>query len=336
MNKIKLISEACTMIMNEIFFVEKYFNIIFKINIKTKEINICGMIPEEDIWKERTIGDICTWGDKLIFAPSNANKIWIVDKQFCNWESIELDDENEQYKFYICATWENKLFLINYCYSELLCYDLITKEKMNVEWKCEKANAGKFSSYNIENNKIYFTSDNTSNIFVLDMKERSIETIVVNTNIRGFHGISVDQSGFWLISSISGELIYSTFDGEIVKYITLGNIQALGLINCNDKIYVYGYGDGGSAIWNKLSNSKEIIKNKYSLVKRINRDISICESEEGELSVFDSNINNIFKIELLVDDNIMQKYYFQGVREPQSHIFNEGRDLSLKSFLNII
>ena len=71
----KVFFEDCVRIDNNLYFICRDFNVVFKLNIETGRMESVSSMPEESPYEWRLGAKIIHWNGSLFFAPMRAKKI---------------------------------------------------------------------------------------------------------------------------------------------------------------------------------------------------------------------------------------------------------------------
>ena len=114
----------------ELWFTEYEYNALFKMNLKSRDVELAGIIPNEEFMRGRLYSSIAYCDEKLYFAPFSAQEIAEYDLKKKKFRKIPLPIpkhgeslfwKNE--KFFRTVAWREKVYFIPWRYPGMLCYD---------------------------------------------------------------------------------------------------------------------------------------------------------------------------------------------------------------------
>ncbi len=320
-NKIILCAEDCVKVANKIYFISKDINIVFEIDLLTREINIVDSIPEESILSKRLGAKILCWRDELIFAPMTAKKIWRYSLKTKIWKGYEresLRDGNTGNEMFDAVLYGDNAFIIGSNYPAIMCINLLTEEVEYIKEPYDILTEKRKSledcyfrtSYVHIDDAIYLATCLDNKVLRLNLNTKSYEWISVGAEGNRYSGITWDGKDFWLSPRMNTSLV--RWDGkECVTEYKLPDkfcekrLYFLGIVSKDKSMILPAFYTGNSLIMNKDDKVFEELDVAYYFYKNYD-DISISLTSKGELIITEDNeIRNIY---LEFDRKILSDY----------------------------
>lgn len=187
-----------------LYFFDKTYNVLGKKNLENNEVTILGSIPDELFNFSYLVGKLVYWDESVILIPLRAKKMWIFHENSYSWTSIDLDNQNSNYKFSDVWVENNKLILFGFNDDmRILCFDLITKSYSVIFSDVESAWG---RSIGITDNALYVVSKKRKMILEIKRSDFSWKIIETALGNREYVGIAWDGKTFWLAPNGGGFL----------------------------------------------------------------------------------------------------------------------------------
>ncbi|MCM1246715.1 MAG: hypothetical protein NC293_13840 [Roseburia sp.] len=300
-NKIDLFISRCTYWEGKLYCLARDFNLAFSVDSQTGVVELLDVVPEGDILTPYLCGDMNAWGDKLIFTPNRAKKIWLYDLSSKHWDGLTVNKYEHWgpggiYQTYV---YENKLFLIGGSYPAIICLDLKNNSCDYIEEPYEEIMAREpeidhhfFRLHGVRiENTLYLASCLDNFVLKFDMETRKHQWIKVGEEGQQYVGIAWDGSHFWL----------SPFrNTDFIKWDGNENIKTLSIshnLEQEPNMYLWGARyDGSQIIFPCVSHPKSIridttndtlqfYDEQYSLFKRFDNGVVVNQTINGDLTI---------------------------------------------------
>lgn len=334
----KLLSEDCIQIKNDMFFFAKNCNIFFSLNICNGQIRLLDSVKEEHISEERLFSKILQWNKNLIFIPMNAKKIWILDKETFIWKSIRLE-EYEEYnsKFYQGYIKNEYLYMIGCSVPAIVKVNLNTYEYKSILFPLREKREYYFRSDYIEvDNKLLLASYFDNSIMYFDLVDETIEFKEIGHENNMYSGICYDGQNYWLSPRYNTAIIkWDGYDNTIeYNYIAENKKKCAynGIFYYKKNVCLLAR-MGSTYIINSIDGSY-IEKNcNYIFAKKINGNLVVLDSN-GELTVESGNQTK--KYELNYDLEAIKQFLKENNNYVNSKILKETNVFDLEMYLHNI
>lgn len=288
---------------HEIYAVGRELNVMFRLDLRTNEVETITDMPEEEKLAGRLYNGVCLDKDILALVPYYARKFWYYRLKEKKWYSMDISayvDPDQARKFVGGYIFEGTVYLFGYYYKNILLIDLkfgqireLFEEKdRHLFWEQTPV---------VHNGKLFVADLFRSEMIGIDLYDignyeifemENIETSTQNGN----GGITFDGEYFYIVKH-HGNLLYKWKPFEKAYPIEVDSIydtdepffngieahgRFLFLYSPKGKSYVYG-----------LDGMKPYIaENKAFYAKRIPLS-ELAVGEKGAVAVFDNEMKEV-------------------------------------------
>lgn len=300
---LNLEAEDCVLVDNTLIFIAKNINIVFSFDINTGEIRVLDSIPEENIFAERLGAKIVYWKNELIFAPMEAEKIWIYDLEKHEWRGIfrkHMGYGSHVSEMFQAVLNGDKLIIIGSNYPAIISLNLQTEEVDYIEQPYARLREKQKQlgdcyfrcDYVRKNEYLYLASCLENLVLKFNMETYQYEWIEVGNATNRYVGITWDGENFWLAPRTNGTIVKWNEECS-EEYVLPQEFQ-------KDKIYFAGavYNDGNVIFPGRFEpytitlstinpNIMEVTQEQYLFYKRIEGDLLVSQKTDGEIQIQD-------------------------------------------------
>lgn len=297
-----LCAENCLIYEDKAVFVAKQLNMIYMLDLTTREVKIVGSIPGEDFFGERLIGDIKYWNNQVIFVPLNAKKIWIYCLECSEWQGVTFEQNLSpdcNYKFMGSYLYEDQLYMFGFGYPGIGILNLndhsikFIDVTVGENEQLKTASDGCFwgMNYVIKDSKIYLASLRSNMVMKFNVETLKKEWISVGSSSNRYIGMDWDGQYFWLAPRTNGNIV--KWDGEnFVEEFPLPNgygnnrYYFHGVCADDTKITLHSFAGKTLEVFSKETCKMKVLEEKILLHKKINdmKTIKICD---GVFEIYD-------------------------------------------------
>lgn len=336
----KLDTESVLFIGDSIIAVAREINLIYKVNIKTRELKIVGTIPEESKYTDRLCSKVIAYKDRYIFIPLNAKKIWFCDKEFQEWEGISMpksEYENLSLKFSNAFIYKEVLIMIGHFFPGIMYINLLDnstrallepyKELMRYQEKIKDC----FTMFRYQriDNLLYIVSSVSNHVIKWDLDKDSYESFCVGSEENRYSGILWDGNCFWLSPRMNTSIV--RWDKDICKEISMPQeLQEIkhyfiGIEQQGKKIILPGCELGKTVVLSDSGIEAVSDKQYMQYIKdELGNRIMFSSSGKGKIVDkngfqfdFDSKINENIWHEYILDGDRLDNFDLKGCRESE-------------------
>lgn len=320
------------LINNELWFSNKNFNALMKMNSETGETEMVstfeGFPPEEENLHIKTILS----GDLLIFIPhlKNTIHIWNIEKN-CFEKSIVIDYEKSGY-FIDAFKDDNDIIWIflNKLSDPVILFD-INKRETSTFYGIKKISDSEISEevglwagdINYHNNQIYIQANKTNICYSVDCNTKKVEKIVFNENFPIVSNSICDDKFCLSLSGTSDIFEYDRNTKEYVRYeidnkLKMGVYLYREIIKLNHNLIIIPCHSDGIIIYNTEKREyKKLVfpegfkrTSPYSIFtfhRIIGNEIYVCPSGCNQLIKINTNDFTLSAVPFVLSDSL-EKY----------------------------
>lgn len=292
------------------WFVSGMYNILFRMDLRTKECELAVCIPEEAPSKFR-LTPYCLKCENSIFCmPDNGAAIWIYDIKKNNFSKITLNNPNKvRLKVYDFWKYENKLFAVSNGLGQIIEIDIIKKKIEKYHILCDE---GKIEKSIKAGTKIYSLSSVSNEVYQFDLNTKKIMTYKIPNIERKFSTFCFDGEKFWL-SGYRKEIYVWDMEKNTVK--TIGGFPG--------EFGIYNFAKDTEGEVDCIAEEYEqpvflnvvaVDRNIWFLPYQANK-IIYMDKENNKLHVFEVDDENETKQSLLERTSLWSKYILEYIRE---------------------
>lgn len=204
----RLLMEDCVLVDNKIYFFSKGWNSLFVTDLESRETELLGVMPEEEILGDRLCAGIVHYNGKLILLPMHAKKIWIYDLANGQWTGIERKytmEGNLYNEIFRAVEYKNTLILIGSNYPAIIRMNMDTYELVYYtepySYLLSKKNKSDFffrSDFSLINNELFLASCLNNHVLKLNLDTSDYQWYEVGDKDFRYSGITYDGKFFWL------------------------------------------------------------------------------------------------------------------------------------------
>ena len=296
----RIIAENCIMVNDKLIFVARDMNLVCSVNLETKETEVIGSIPQENMFGYRLGAKIILWKQKLIFVPLSADKIWIYCLETKSWNGMRIRKRSEDEmscKAFQATLYKDFLFMFAYSYPSIIKIDLEERkvtyfDNIFSDIKKEYGTTGIcyfHCDYAQKNSDIYLASCHGNFVLKFDVATDNYEWMEVGSKGNKYSGIAWDGEYFWLAPRQSTAIVrWDGKDGvkeyELPKEIKEMQGLFLGGVAVNNQIVFPGNKNKKTLIFSEEGKvNMKIVDKQYIFYKRINDDCIVRQMVNGEM-----------------------------------------------------
>ena len=347
----KIAFEDCVRVDESLYMIERNYNAIYSLNIKTGNLTIVGNIPGENLLASRLGAKIIYHNDDLYFSPMNAKKIWRLSLKSKQWKAYDrknILNWTTQTDMFQAIEYENKIFFIGCLYPAIIVLDTLSEKMEYIEKpyeilnsKAKKVEDACFRTDYVQiANYIYMASCVSNEVFKFDMNTYDFEFIPVGDESFKYSGIAYDEKSFFLSPRKNTPIVI--WDGNTgVK-----NIELPSTFKNRDEMIFGGvcYDEGKlifpACFWDKsivIENKTEIkIEDvSYYFYKRIDEKTVVSLSKTNEIMIRYDGVG--YKYTLEIDDKKIHTFLNNATNDVSlNSILKENDSVDLGMFINAI
>lgn len=309
--RINLSAYRCTYWEEKLYCIAGDFNLLFSIDTKDGTVELIDTIPQTDLLSTFSRGHMIIHNNKLIIPPDKSGKIWIYNLQSKCWSSISIEKRNTLYGsgvFFQAYIYDNNLFLIGGDYPAILCLNLENQTCEYIEEPyqdiIDRHHNIDFSYFRLQGvslkNNLYLASSLDNYVLKFDMQTKKHQWIKVGDDSYVYSEITWDGNSFWLSPRINCDIV--KWDGKEKTKILPMPSELKPSLNLYAWTACY---DGDHVIFPCISHPKSIIidtqkdtfeiqEQQYTLYTRLDNDMVISQTKEGELSIKQDNTTQTY------------------------------------------
>lgn len=328
-----LISRAPVYIEEEnvIWMVTIYSGFLIKLDLNIKSFSEYYKIPYDDYDNRGSCVSMCKYGDKLILAPNNAEKIVTFNLNTHEFDCIEMPLDNDEKKIdskigRICIS-DSYAYLIGYKLHAIFCLDIEQK-------KCErvyKSNGNGLFSYlcgERVGDKLYVPMYEKNTLLIMNLEINQIEEKEIATpGKNGFTSMVADEMSMHLITKDGTCILYGASKGTGTNIKICNEVILCSVADENKGMWCFGQYD--AFIWHimkddtvekaifeysyieKMANDNTV---KYDLVVKTKSGIVFQARTDGTIYNLDIETGKISKIDIGVDLDLYRQIYEKRVK----------------------
>lgn len=335
-----------TMYIDEesVWFFHGEINALFKVNIKTGEIQNKGFVKWEAPFCENLYSSIIKHNEYLFLIPFNASRIAVFDiknDMFFPVEQIDVTGIK-----YAVKTGEFLYLFSMYTSDDIIKIDLDSKKiKSHISENHIKKYRRSFT-YFVKDEYVYSASENYGMIIKMNMQTDKVEMIAELEDLTGIDSmVCVDKEIIFIDRDYSKVFNYNIQKGVCEKIINLngkktvlvGNIGEKIIVETDEYVYLYVFKTDKT-----LNNETNKILEKKLLNSNTRNSGTLLESKHlylyyertnSKIYIFNKNCEIIQEIEPNIDISYLRK--INTICDKQE-IINEGNTFDLNTFIQII
>lgn len=306
-------TESAIILGEEIVGVARELNLVFSVSLETHKLKIIGKIPTENDKAERLISHIVPDRDRLLFIPLNAKKIWVCNRLFKEWKSVDLPDEIEEteaLKLGKAFVYKESLYIIGHMIAAVLKYKLddFSIEKVwlpSKEYRLHKtADCFAMFRYCKKDNILYIASSIYNHVIELNIDNWDYKTHVVGDADDRFSGVLWDGNYYWLPSRKGTGL--TRWDGKD-KWSRIDSVRTnkdivnfIGAEMIDDQAVFAGYIGGKTIRQDKYGERLVASDDQYTQFFRDENGVLMMCTKKGEMGYYGDMSHDCFMP--IVDD----------------------------------
>lgn len=299
--KTRLVTEDCLEYKGELWFVERTFNAVFRLDKETGNIRYECSIPQSELLEERIYSKIVDCGEELCFVPVSAEDLWIYHTVTKEWRSISflgLADKMQRTKFYQAFIHNEYLYMLGDQLPFVIRVDIHKSTWKKIPY--DKENRIQYRCYTRTGcvrlgAKVYVVSANSHHVLEFDMDSEEIIWHEVGGDSKRYSGIAYDGTQFWLSPSRNTGI--AKWDGGenaqvfgMPKEFRDEDVQFDGVAVVGEQIIFPGY--GASTFTSTIYSTVEKCPHEYEI--REERFHFFHEINSGDVVSLDTK--NILKV----------------------------------------
>lgn len=301
-NMINLLACRCTYWEGKLYCMERYFNLLFSIDIKDGTLELTDIIPEQDIIQDVICGHMTVYNGKLILTPNRTRKIWIYDLSTGNWDSINITEKENSFGFggiFQLYIYHNSMFLIGAGYPAIIRLDIENKSCDYIEKPYhDMINRHpdidffyfRLHGVQLENN-LFLASCLDNYVLKFDMETEGYQWFKIGDDNYAYSEITWDGTSFWLSPRLNCDIV--KWDGkEKTEILPMppelkSAVDKYAWTACHDGNHVIfpciNYPE--SIVINPQKNTFEIRNEQYTMYTRLDNGMVINQTTNGDLTV---------------------------------------------------
>lgn len=346
--KIKLTSEAIARLKDKLICVAMDINIVYTIDLKSGDIDLLYCIPEEDLFCARLVGAITVCGEKTIFIPYHAKKVWIYDNMNGEWKGIQLNHESCKAKFWNVHLHEKNIYMIPSKYPAIVRMNIDTYE-IDEFTDCVTPNSNRqadygyfFSNFVSENENLYLASCLDNHILTLHMQDMKYKWKEIGKKHNKYVGMTKAGGKIWLAPRRNTAIVEWDMEKDQTAEYNLpcqfiDEYNFLGISN-RGNLYLPGIRDGKTLVFNIENHS---IRQEHNLAGHtfsdwLDGNIYVRYFYDGKVLIEDSGSQKEYYI--LVSKNLMNDFILKAGVDAilREKVLIENNLCDLQTFLKII
>lgn len=306
------------------WFVEGINNILFCIDLDTKQCEYIACIPDENP-NTVLLNPFCVKFDKKIFClPGCSEYIWVYDLDSRQFSRIGIDNPDRLQLTFDFWIYNNKLFAVSGELKKIFEIDVKTLEINKYYTVFDKSGWARSTK---SDNVIYSVSTTTNKIYQFDLQNRTIENNILCDIDKKLYTICVDGNKFWM--SGYGKEIY-VWDKEADQLQTINDFpQDFGTYHFYQSMKeTQAVLECGEMEYDLPTFLHSVLAGKYIwFIPFQTNKIVYIDRENYELRTFEINEENETKRSLLLSNRVLgSKYVLEYV--------NDNRYIGLYSVKN--
>lgn len=340
--KHKVTSECFAEYNGYLYFASREINLLYRINLKTEELEFVTNLPDENMLEDRLYNGMCIEGDKLLLVPFNAARVWIYDFLNKSWDYVELIDYMDislKGKFAGGELRHNKAYLFGYMFRGILVVDLSTKKVMNLLAEETAADCSFWGqTYALVNEKIYVSNRVKNEILMIHPETNLYEKISLGNNQNRYVGIIWDSGDFWLLPH-HGNVIHK-WDGNrifvdimIPDFYNSAECYFNGICPSGKKLLLYSP-KGRTCIFDKENPEKSFISKEKIFFAKYLPDIGVIVCTEGKILICDEELMIKSAISVELSEKLYSEYLTNSRLDGKAR--NENNIIGLSEFIILI
>lgn len=115
---------ACVRVEDDLYVFPDEMNALCKIRMEDGQIELIDSIPDESINKVGLVSWLEYYRGKLVLVPCSARCLWMYDLETGTWEKLEIENENQDWKFSSSVVYNDTLYMFPNWYKYIVRVDL--------------------------------------------------------------------------------------------------------------------------------------------------------------------------------------------------------------------
>ncbi len=209
---------------DEAWFSNNIFNGLFRVDLRTEEIQFVTMIPNERIRIFLLYSKCHIWKDQVVLIPANADHMSVYDRKTKEISQYKIvDDKGETVKgFFTSWQRDNDIYFISLRKPIIVRFD-VDEQKIDVYSGWDNAIRSRECQYSkffwgeilVEEGYIYIPCQYMNCICRVDLEHNNSKMIEIDANITGIYTICRCQEKHY-ISTLAGEVFEVDLNAENV------------------------------------------------------------------------------------------------------------------------
>lgn len=200
-----LTPEAMVNVGEHVYFADRFSDGLFCYHIDNGKIECLGGLYSDSEEQALLYHRALLHGEKIYYIPCNSTSVNIYDITTSLIEKVDLPEyiRHKEYKFFVGAIVNEKLYLFGYVCSEILIYDLIRKEFICMQQLSDELGTldGKgllIRDAKVIGNRIYAVSLCGDFVLEIDAENDSYKVNQLMTQNKGYVSIAQYENELWL------------------------------------------------------------------------------------------------------------------------------------------
>lgn len=301
-NVTDLLAFRCAYWEGKLYCMERYFNLLFTIDIQDGTLELTDIIPNEDILQDVICGHMTVYNGKLILTPFRTRKIWLYDLSSQTWESIDIVEKENSYGLsgiFQSYTYHNILFLIGGGYPAIIrldmenkCCDYIESPYQDMINRHPDIDCFYFRLHGVQlENNLFLASCLDNYVLKFDMETTEYQWFKIGDDHYVFSEMTWDGTSFWLSPRLNCDIV--KWDGKEKTEILPMPPELKPSTNkyawtaCYDGNHVIfpclNYPE--SIVIDPKKNHFEIQHEQYTLYTRLDNGMVVSQTSSGDLTI---------------------------------------------------
>lgn len=353
-NLVDLTACRCTFWEGKLYCMERYFNLLFSIDVQDGTLELTDIIPGQDIRQDIICGHMTVYNGKLILTPHKTRKIWLYDLSSKTRDTIDIVEKENSYGLsgiFQSYTYHNSLFLIGGGYPAIIRLDMESKSCDYIEKPYQDMIRRhpdidflyfRLHGVHLEND-LFLASCLDNYVLKFDMETTEYQWFKIGDDHYVFSEMTWDGTSFWLSPRLNCDIV--KWDGkEKTEIIPMPpelkpstNKYAWNACYDYDHIIFPCMNYPESIVIDTKENSFEIQHEQYTLYTRLDNGMVVSQTSSGDLTI--KTGEQVTKTYHPAIDRETLRQFYEEKNMPvftASHLYYESPEnpmLSLEDFL---
>lgn len=342
----KLTIESLAAGEHEIYAVGRELNVMFRLDLRTNEVETITDMPEEEKLAGRLYNGACVDKDILALVPYYARKFWYYRLKEKKWYSMDISayvDPDQARKFVGGYIFEGTVYLFGYYYKNILLIDLKSGQ---IRELFEEKDRHLFWEQTpvVHNGKLFVADLFRSEMIGIDLYDignyeifemENIETSTQNGN----SGITFDGEYFYIVKH-HGNLLYKWKPFEKAYPIEIDSIYDkdepfFNGIEAHDRFLFLYSPKGKSYVYGIDGIKSYIAENKAFYAKRMPLS-GLAVGEKGAVAVFDNEMKEVSRFAAALTPDEHRNYLAHAKITEKAMTENDVIGLEEFIYLNVL